>query len=836
MNGGDAPKNPPKLFISYAHADAPRLDELHRHLQPYLMKERIAQWTDREIPAGSDWRQEIVDALKSADAGILLVSSSFLASRFIHEVELPELLNRAFWVNVSDCRWDEAEFAPSQALREPSLPLNRLSAPHRETAWKEICQRLVERLEALAARTVTVGPKEPRPVAGPHLCGVPQQNRVFTGRNEELAEIAKLFRIGGANPHVEEAVRTVALRGLGGIGKSSTAIEFAHRHAKDFDYIFWVVAERPADLAPNLAELMRLHVQGLYGLDEANPAAAMSQCLPDTSSWLLIVDNAEDMRSWDGVLPNHPQCRTIVTTREILPTTMGETIEVGKLGAELAVQFLLDRAGIRDSASATDRENAAKINEMFDGHALALDQAGAYMDDHYCSPEAYLDDLRAKGFSIHADYRNLLHGPVEVTFEMSLNRLGGEKEVGPAGVELVRLCAFLGPEPIPEKVFTGGLTGSGGDLERFASNSADLRRVSSAALNRGLLAIVRQPPSISIHPLVAAVLRSSLEPNERREVGERAVNALSATFPEPDYAAWSLCARLIPHAQACGAVIEEFDLQAEPAALLLNRAGSYLRDQARFPEGERLLRNALKVCEAIYDAGNVEIARAKRALALLVESATDPIEAERLFKEANESDVHAGRSSSLEHAIGVEQLADCFYRQQRYLEAEGLFYQAGAIKQELLPPGDVGFAVSAGLHASILLQLKRTAEAVELRQEEVRIRHAANKDIHPEIAGSYEGLGIAYMYDDMLAEANAPLLKSLEYRRVIFGADHPECANALYWLATLRQKEANLPEALSLMEQSLDIQTRWLGPHHGNTLIVKDRVSKIKEALSVRPS
>ncbi len=139
------------VFISYSHQDAKWLERFDTMLRPLVRDGRITAWSDQDISAGRNWRDEIGRALKMARAGLLLVSPGFLASDFIMKYELPYLLRarqggraRIVYAVLSECFWDETPLKEIQAAHDAGKPLDGLSASKRHGVMKSICRKLME--------------------------------------------------------------------------------------------------------------------------------------------------------------------------------------------------------------------------------------------------------------------------------------------------------------------------------------------------------------------------------------------------------------------------------------------------------------------------------------------------------------------------------------------------------------------------------------------------------------------------------------------------------------------------------------------------------------------
>lgn len=140
----------PRIFVSYSHKDLALLSEFKKMLAPAIRNGAVDLWDDSRIETGTDWREQIAEALASARVAVLLVTHHFLASEFIVSNELTPLLERSrsggtviFWIHVSPAMYEQTMIERFQAAHDVSKPLSGLTRPKRLEAWREICTRLV---------------------------------------------------------------------------------------------------------------------------------------------------------------------------------------------------------------------------------------------------------------------------------------------------------------------------------------------------------------------------------------------------------------------------------------------------------------------------------------------------------------------------------------------------------------------------------------------------------------------------------------------------------------------------------------------------------------------
>ena len=256
----------------------------------------------------------------------------------------------------------------------------------------------------------------------------------LAGREVLLADLdARLTAEGDTGP------RVVALCGLGGAGKTSVAVEYAHRHLDDVDVVWQFPAE---DAEVLLAEFARLAAQ--LGARDAgggrDPVASVHGILAGHGAgWLLVFDNAPDRASVQAFLPPAGRGRVVITS-QYQHWPAGQALEVPVLDREVAAQFLVTRTGD------ADRRAAEELAGELGGLPLALEQAAAYIQATGTTLAGYLALFRDREADLLARGEIAGHPHVAATFGLALSRLEGE---APAAAGLLRLLACLAPEPVP---------------------------------------------------------------------------------------------------------------------------------------------------------------------------------------------------------------------------------------------------------------------------------------------------------------------------------------------------------------------------------------------------
>ena len=367
----------------------------------------------------------------------------------------------------------------------------------------------------------------------------------LAGREGLLAELdARLAgRPGQPGP------RVAVLCGLGGAGKTSVAVEYAHRHLAEVGVCWQFAAEDPAVLAAEFA-VLAAQLGAREVVDPRDPVASVHALLARAQAgWLVVFDNATDRASVEAFIPPAGPGRVLITTQN-QHWPPGQALDVPVLDPGVAADFLADRTGDPDRAAAG--ELAAELG----GLPLALEQAAAYMQATGTTLARYLPLFRARQADLLGRGEAVGH-PVDVaaTLGLALSRLAGQ---APAAAGLVRLVAFLAPEPVPLPLLLAGKTAAGllgpeaaagigpllGDPVAAGDAIAALRRYSLVApAGDGL---------VLVHRLVQAITRAQLAAQAASQWEQAAAALVEAAVPADTQlpAAWPVCAVLLPHARA----------------------------------------------------------------------------------------------------------------------------------------------------------------------------------------------------------------------------------------------------------------------------------------------
>jgi len=788
-------------------------------------------------------------------------------------IEFPPIFNALIVKEEYAEAWKQAELA----FRDVSLVLLR-SIKQDTSLLPGLLPGIDAKLDTLIARLESQ--LREGPTRKPNNLRFATLGPLFKGREGDIDDLEKQLEQTGAAAIVQPA----SITGMGGIGKTRLAIEYAWRRQSDFSALLFVSANTPQDLASNFSLLSGPDVLDLPAYrsgKQPEQYAAVLHWLQANKSWLLIFDNADTKPAVAAVqelIPKIPGGQILITSRIAHWGGSVRALGLDLLSEDAAVSYLLEKTSSESSASRQrqkdDDEQARALSQDLGRLALALEQAAAYIDARGISIAEYRrrwQQNNAKLIEFHDEQAMQYSKTAAVTFLTSFDQLT------PNGRRLLNFLAWLAPEPIPRSLLEaeGGPFAAENEnglpeedwpnaLEEAEEALADLIRFSLASWTDNKTAF-------SVHRLLQAVARRDQTGEDQHRCVAAALRCVNAGFSgnPQDVRDWPVLEPLASHALAVVAEAHRREI-GHPTGRLMNHLGLFLRSRAEWSQAEPLFHRALAIDEKSYGPNHPNVVTALSNLAQLLQDTNRFDEAEPLMRRALTIDeqsygpdhpraaIHLSNLAALLHAtnrlddaeplmrrvltIGeksygpdhpnvaaaLNNLAELLKDTNRLAEAEPLFGRALDILERNLGPDHPNVATALNNLAQLLNDTNRFAQAEPLMRRALAIDEKSLGPDHPNVARDLNNLARLFQDTNRLAEAEPAMRRALAIDEKSFGPDHPDVAIDLNNLAQLLQATNRLDEAEPLMHRALTVDENSYGPGHPN---VATRLNNLAQLL-----
>ena len=648
---------------------------------------------------------------------------------------------------------------------------------------------------------------------------LPPRNPVFTGRDEMLGEVGRRLADG--------PVAVVAVRGMGGMGKSQVALEYAHRMRASGWYRVagWVRADSAVTAAEDLATMAPL-----LGLPADGPAgevaAAVVAALGSRRDWLVVFDNAQTPGDLTRILPGGSG-HVLITSRNRAWSGVASQLDLEVFSRAESVALLCKRSKREEPEEAGDL--AGELGDL----PLALAQAAAYIDERAVTISGYLalyrDPALARRLRDEGLDSDEYPASVARTWLLTFRQLSGDR---PAAVELLRLCAFLDPDDIDLEVLAAGAAQAGRVLGAALGNPLE-RAETAGALVRASLITATTEGRLRVHRLVQAVTRDQLGDDQIAAWSRRTLNLVAAVFPDKpeDHRSWSVCASLAPHVETVAARTECYSNLAIKRGGLLGRLGVYLTASAQLRAALSVLERALAIFEAAYGPNRPEVVAALGNLGIVLgwlgelAAARASLERALAIEEAAYGPDHPQVATTLGN-LGIVQ------RDLGELAAAcASLERALAIEEAAYGPAHPQVATTLGTLGAVQRRLGELAAARATLERALAIQEAAYGPNHPDVATALVSLGGVHWQLGELAVARATQERALAMFEAAYGPEHPNVALALGNLGLVQRDLGELAAARATLGRALAIQEAAYGPNHPQVASTLGNLGTIQQQL-----
>ncbi|KAH6985405.1 hypothetical protein EDB80DRAFT_224855 [Ilyonectria destructans] len=681
------------------------------------------------------------------------------------------------------------------------------------------------------------------------LDGVPASSN-FVDRPSDTADLEKYLL--PSRSHSRQTRKVFVLHGLGGVGKTQLAIDFARRHQAVFSSVFWLDGRSEDRLRGSIAGCINRIPKGqipstsrnqseAHGKDDLDAAVARVMewlARPDNGDWLLIFDNVDQDHEQGGETGAYDLRRylpgdhgaILVTTRLSRLAQLGESRRLAKVDLSLS-RIIFGKWYGGELGSDCDQ-----LLELLDGLPLALAQAASYLREKGIDATTYVqiykhqwDELMG---SRDASSRPLLdyeQGSIATTWMVSFKDIESKST---DAASLLRLWAFL-----DNKQLWHGLLGAAAVAEvtdrwpdwlremarnkvRFLDSIGLLLRYSMVETQEGSTA------SYSMHPVVhrwASFLDGEQQKHESARLALVVVGSLVPTRESREY--WVFQQKLLPHAERCAEWMREALSDAgvwyigdELVMVALHRLGNLYSDQGKFKEAEEMYERALQGKEKALGPHHTSTLRTVNNLGNLYLGQGRFKEAEEMYKRALDGKEKALGPYHTLTLDTVNNLGILYLGQGRFKEAEEMYKRALEGNEKALGPHHTSTLRTVNNLGLLYSGQGKFKGAEEMYKRALEGREKALGPHHISTLRTVNNLGNLYRDQGRFKKAEEMYERALEGYEKALRPHHTSTFNTVNNLGILYSGQCKFKEAEEMYKRALEGREKALGPGHTSTL------------------
>jgi tetratricopeptide (TPR) repeat protein len=809
------------IFLSYRRDDGGFARDLYEKLRDWFDEDEL--FLDHEnLAAGVKFRPELDQAIRECSVFLAVIGPQWLSDKNRQRLHEADDITRgeiraalAHGKAIIPVLAGGAGFPAAAELPADLQGMTAANAHHQLEAQYRACfQTLLDTLERKHGLKPRYrrrdGRRQPFYVAGM------QQSPHFVDPAHKLPALHGLLA-----ENDRAALTATTVQGMGGVGKTQLALRFSHLFRDEYDGVWWFRAEENTGVQEDCLELCRELDIARY--DNEDPSRSVARWLKKQPRWLLVYDNVEDAAALAAHLPEAGGHHIIVTTHQHeLHDLAAAALDLAAWSDDQALDFL------RPRLPAADDDERRALTRALGGLPLALEQACAYLGKTKTAVAGYLaaiEDFTQRERLLARSDSALCPRSVQATLSLAFERLSEPAR------ELLRLCAWLAPEPIPEWLFTESpdelpqtLVAVAGDELAWGETVADLAGYGLCQQDGG-------GKTLAFHRLTQV----AAQVQERGKGDCRYLQVLlEAVWPGDTSVPvnWPRYAVLLPHVIHLDGLLATGWLDRVRHSYRLDRIASYLRQgPALYAESERWYRRAWAIVRdelgdehpdtlacmsnlatTLYAIGNWDSALDLQKSALAIRR--------RVFGEEHPETLTAKNNLAVTYMVQGD-LAGAFDLQKSALAGR---------RRVLGEEHPDTFSTMSNL-ASILQLQGDLAGAIELEKSALAGRRRLLGEDHPDTLIAMNNLATSLHLRGDLAGALELHESELAICRRVLGDEHPDTLSSLTNLGSACFSMGNLPRALELATEALAGARRKLGDRHPHTLQSIRNLAKVYTTL-----
>jgi tetratricopeptide (TPR) repeat protein len=822
------------VFLSHNRAQK----DWTRKLAIQFEDKGITVWFDDwHMPAGTVATQGMELGLQQSRHVLLVLSPEFLSSEWTDyetqiamvlspanrdrklvpilyaECQLPPRLSRLTWIDFRDTHSDEERYA---------YRLAQLLADLRPDLYER--PKDFERFQQQRRQRGTPDPEHIPPVSplpkGSRMPRAPIGN--FVGRERELRELVRRLTPGSGSLVGVHA----AVTGLGGVGKSQLAIEYAHRYGRRYPGgVFWLNMEKAEDAVTEVASCggpQGMDIEGFSDRPVPEQAAFVVHKLWEEgpAARLLIFDNAEDPELVEQWRPKYGHCAVLITSRrDYWPRPMNvQSLPIETLPRPNSLELLAEsRPGLlQDTAN---RQAADELCAHLGDLPLALQVAAAYLQ-RYRSEQLrdYLEDLRqAAGADPSLE-------KVWSCFAVSYRKLKPKEEIDALVLRLFQLAGYFALASIARHLLAEA-------AEVDLAEKEGRRQFNGAVARLQELALMAEEPEdqLLLHRLLWKFARRQDLPQSQEVAVLRVANVL-LRFAIKENATGLPQALSKERVHLRQAALEAEHQQSELAGDLYNELGYHGHDLALLEEAKSDYERALTIGEQVYGPDHPSVAIRASNIGQILQAQGDLAGALEFSRRALQIHERVYGPDHPSVAIDANNIGQILKEQGDLAGALEFSRRALTIDEKVYGPDHPKVAIRVN-NIGLILHEQGDLAGLEYCRRALQIDEKVHGPDHPNVAIHANNIGTILSDQGDPAGALEYCRRALQIGEKVYGPDHPDVAIRANNIGTILQEQGELAGALEYSSRALQIAEKVYGSDHPTTKIYAANLRTLQQMM-----